>query len=187
VPEGQRHRELHLAQGGQADTVAHKVEICTRAYRLRVDLVGFPPQDIVFDPNIFAIGTGFKEHAEYAMTYFEATRSIKATLTHAKISGGVSNVSFSFRGDNPLREAIHAVLLYQGIRAGMDLGRVNAGAVVPNEDIPSDLRERVEDLMLSRRSDTTERLMKVAHQVKGRAKRGVAWRGAGCPWRSAFR
>ena len=163
---------------GQADTVARKVEICTRAYHLLVDTVGFPPQDIIFDPNIFAIGTGIEEHAEYAMAYFEATRQIKATLPHAKISGGVSNVSFSFRGNNPLREAIHAVFLYHGIRAGMDMGIVNAGALVPYEDIPADLRERVEDLVLNRRPDATERLMDVADQVKGRAKatEDVAWR-----------
>lgn len=163
---------------GQADTVARKVEICTRAYHLLIEQVGFPPQDIIFDPNIFAIGTGIEEHAEYAMAYFEATRQIKATLPHAKISGGVSNVSFSFRGNNPLREAIHAVFLYHGIAAGMDLGIVNAGALVPYEDIPADLRERVEDLVLNRRPDATERLMEVADQVKGRAKavEDVAWR-----------
>ena len=163
---------------GQADTVQRKVEICTRAYHLLVERVGFPPQDIIFDPNIFAIGTGIEEHADYALAYFDATRQIKATLPHAKISGGVSNVSFSFRGNNPLREAIHAVFLYHGIKAGMDMGIVNAGQLVPYEDIPSDLRERVEDLVLNRRPDATERLMDVADQVKGRAKEveDVAWR-----------
>jgi len=163
---------------GQADTVQRKVEICTRAYHLLVERVGFPPQDIIFDPNIFAIGTGIEEHADYALAYFEATRQIKATLPHARISGGVSNVSFSFRGNNPLREAIHAVFLYHGIAAGMDMGIVNAGQLVPYEDIPADLRERVEDLVLNRRPDATERLMDVADQVKGRAKEveDVAWR-----------
>ncbi|MCE2901947.1 MAG: methionine synthase [Gemmatimonadaceae bacterium] len=168
---------------GQADTVARKVEICTRAYRLLVDTVGFPPQDIIFDPNIFAIGTGIEEHAEYAVAYFEATRQIKATLPYAKISGGVSNVSFSFRGNNPLREAIHAVFLYHGIKAGMDMGIVNAGALVPYEDIPVDLRERVEDLVLNRRPDATERIMDVAEQVKGTTRAGgtetAAWRQLG--------
>jgi len=168
---------------GQADTTERKVEICTRAYRLLVDVVGFPPQDIIFDPNIFAIGTGIEEHAGYAVSYFEATKQIKATLPHAKISGGVSNVSFSFRGNNPLREAIHAVFLYHGVKAGMDMGIVNAGALVPYEDIPADLRERVEDLVLNRRADATERIMEVAEQVKGAAKAEVtetaAWRQLG--------
>ncbi len=163
---------------GQADTVERKVEICTRAYKLLTEQVGFPPQDIIFDPNIFAIGTGIEEHAGYAVAYFEATRQIKATLPHAKISGGVSNVSFSFRGNNPLREAIHAVFLYHGVKAGMDMGIVNAGQLVPYDEIPADLRERVEDLVLNRRADATERLMEVADQVKGRAKaeEDVAWR-----------
>ncbi len=165
---------------GQADSTERKVEICTRAYRLLVGVVGFPPQDIIFDPNIFAIGTGIEEHAGYALSYFEATQQIKAMLPHAKISGGVSNVSFSFRGNNPLREAIHAVFLYHGVKAGMDMGIVNAGALVPYEDIPADLRERVEDLVLNRRPDATERIMDVAEQVKGSAKKeaveDAAWR-----------
>ena len=166
-------------EDGQADTVARRVSICTRAYRLLTEQVGFPPEDIIFDPNIFAIGTGIEEHANYAVDYFEATREIKRTLPHVKVSGGVSNVSFSFRGNNPLREAIHAVFLYHGIRAGMDMGIVNAGQLVPYEDIPADLRERVEDLVLNRRPDATERLMEVAEQVKGRAAKAViddAWR-----------
>ncbi|MBY0490101.1 MAG: methionine synthase [Gemmatimonadaceae bacterium] len=163
---------------GQADTVERKVEICTRAYKLLTEQVGFPPQDIIFDPNIFAIGTGIEEHAGYAVAYFEATRQIKATLPHAKISGGVSNVSFSFRGNNPLREAIHAVFLYHGVKAGMDMGIVNAGQLIPYDEIPADLRGRVEDLVLNRRADATERLMDVADQVKGRVKaeEDVAWR-----------
>ncbi|NCW45125.1 MAG: methionine synthase, partial [Gemmatimonadaceae bacterium] len=165
---------------GQADTTQRKVEICTRAYKLLTQQVGFPPQDIIFDPNIFAIGTGIEEHAGYAVSYFEATQQIKATLPHAKISGGVSNVSFSFRGNNPLREAIHAVFLYHGVKAGMDMGIVNAGALVPYEDIPADLREHVEDLVLDRRPDATERIMDVAETARGTAKsvatEEAAWR-----------
>jgi 5-methyltetrahydrofolate--homocysteine methyltransferase len=166
-------------EDGQADTVARRVSICSRAYALLTEQVGFPPQDIIFDPNIFAIGTGIEEHANYAVDFFEATRQIKAALPHVKVSGGVSNVSFSFRGNNPLREAIHAVFLFHAIQAGMDMGIVNAGQLVPYEDIPADLRERVEDLVLNRRADATERLMEVAEQVKGRAARAVedeAWR-----------
>ena len=164
---------------GQADTVERKVAICTRAYRLLTEQAGMPAQDIIFDPNIFAIGTGIEEHADYAVAYFEATRRIKATLPGARVSGGVSNVSFAFRGNNPLREAIHAVFLYHAIAAGMDMGIVNAGQLVPYEDIPTDLRERVEDLVLNRRPDATERLMEVAEQVKGRTAKVVedaAWR-----------
>ncbi|MBU6366401.1 MAG: methionine synthase [Gemmatimonadetes bacterium] len=165
---------------GQADTAERKVAICTRAYRLLV-AEGVPPEDIIFDPNIFAIGTGIEEHAPYALDYFEATRAIKATLPHAKVSGGVSNVSFAFRGNNPLREAIHAVFLYHAVRAGMDMGIVNAGQLVPYEDIPAELRERVEDLVRNRRADATERLMEVAAQAKGRekgAEADLAWRQA---------
>lgn len=164
---------------GQADTVERKVAICTRAYHLLTEQAGMPTQDIIFDPNIFAIGTGIEEHADYAVAYFEATRRIKATLPGARVSGGVSNVSFAFRGNNPLREAIHAVFLYHAIAAGMDMGIVNAGQLVPYEDIPADLRERVEDLVLNRRPDATERLMEVAEQVKGRTAKVVedaAWR-----------
>jgi 5-methyltetrahydrofolate--homocysteine methyltransferase len=163
---------------GQADTAARKVEICTRAYKILTEQVGFPPQDIIFDPNIFAIGTGIEEHARYAIDYFEATSEIKRTLPFAKISGGVSNMSFSFRGNNPLREAMHAVFLYHAIRAGMDMGIVNAGQLIPYEDIPLDLRERVEDVVLNRRADSTERLLEVADQAKGRAKQteDLAWR-----------
>ncbi|MBL0889221.1 MAG: methionine synthase [Gemmatimonadaceae bacterium] len=164
---------------GQADTVERKVAICTRAYHLLTEQAGMPAQDIIFDPNIFAIGTGIEEHADYAVAYFEATRRIKATLPGARVSGGVSNVSFAFRGNNPLREAIHAVFLYHAIAAGMDMGIVNAGQLVPYEDIPADLRERVEDLVLNRRPDATERLMEVAEQVKGRTAKVVedaAWR-----------
>jgi len=164
---------------GQADTAERKVQICTRAYKLLTEKVGFPPQDIIFDPNIFAIGTGIEEHADYAIAFFEATREIKRTLPHAKISGGVSNMSFSFRGNNPLREAMHAVFLYHAIRAGMDMGIVNAGQLIPYEDIPADLRERVEDVVLARRADATERLLEVADQATGRAAKAaedLAWR-----------
>ena len=165
---------------GQADSAERKVEICTRAYRLLTERVGFPPQDIIFDPNVFAIGTGIEEHAGFAIAYFDATREIKRTLPHVKISGGVSNMSFSFRGNNPLREAMHAVFLYHAIRAGMDMGIVNAGQLVPYEDIPADLRERVEDVVLNRRADSTERLLEVADGLKGlvaKAVEDVAWRG----------
>ena len=158
---------------GQADTVERKVSICTRAYQLLTEQVGFPPQDIIFDPNIFAIGTGIEEHAEYALAFFEATKEIKRTLPHVKVSGGVSNMSFSFRGNNPLREAMHAVFLLHAIKNGMDMGIVNAGQLLPYEDIPVDLRERVEDVVLARRADATERLLEVADQLKGRAAKAV--------------
>ncbi|MEN9817247.1 MAG: hypothetical protein RLZ32_1127, partial [Gemmatimonadota bacterium] len=164
---------------GQADTAERKVAICTRAYRLLV-AEGVPPEDIIFDPNIFAIGTGIEEHAPYAVDYFQATQAIKAALPHARVSGGVSNVSFAFRGNNPLREAIHAVFLYHAVRAGMDMGIVNAGQLVPYDEIPAELRERVEDLVLNRRPDATERLMAVADRAKGRerAEADLAWRQA---------
>jgi 5-methyltetrahydrofolate--homocysteine methyltransferase len=166
-------------EAGQADSVERRIAIGERAYRMLVDEVGFPPEDVIIDPNIFAIGTGIEEHARYAVDFFEATRALKDRLPHVRISGGVSNVSFSFRGNNPLREAIHAVFLYHGIRAGLDMGIVNAGALVPYEDIPADLRERVEDLVLNRRADATERLMAVADAVQGKAKAAtedLAWR-----------
>ena len=164
---------------GQADTAARKIEICTRAYRLLTERLGFPAEDIIFDPNIFAIGTGIEEHANYAVDFIEATRAIKRDLPHARISGGVSNVSFAFRGNNPVREAIHSVFLYHAVKAGMDMGIVNAGALVLYEDIPADLLERVEDLVLNRRADATERLLAVAGDVKGKAAEAatnLAWR-----------
>ena len=154
---------------GQADTKERKVSICTRAYRLLTEQLGFPPEDIIFDPNVFAIGTGIEEHANYAVDFINATREIKATLPHARISGGVSNVSFAFRGNNPVREAIHAVFLYHAVNAGMDMGIVNAGALTLYSDIPPALLERVEDLVLNRRPDATERLLEVAADVKGTA------------------
>jgi 5-methyltetrahydrofolate--homocysteine methyltransferase len=130
---------------GQADTEARKVEICTRAYRLLTEQVGFPAEDIIFDPNIFAVATGLEEHNNYGNDFIEATRIIKQTLPHVLVSGGVSNVSFSFRGNNPVREAIHAVFLYHAIQAGMDMGIVNAGQLAIYEDLPADLRDAVED------------------------------------------
>ena len=128
---------------GQADTKERKVEICTRAYNILTEQVGFPAEDIIFDPNIFAVATGIDEHNNYAVDFIEATREIKQTLPHAKISGGVSNVSFSFRGNNMVREAIHSVFLYHAIKAGMDMGIVNAGQLAIYEDLPTDLRDKV--------------------------------------------
>ena len=166
---------------GQADTVERKVTICQRAYTLLVEHVGFPPQDIIFDPNIFAVATGIEEHDRYALAFIEATRQIKASCPHARISGGVSNVSFSFRGNNAVREAIHSAFLYHAVKAGMDMGIVNAGALVIYEDIPADLRERVEDVILARRPDATERLLAVADDAKGQAQQrkvDLSWREA---------
>ena len=167
---------------GQADTCARKVEICTRAYRILTEEVGFPPEDIVFDPNIFAIATGMEEHNNYAVDFIEATRLIKATLPHCHVSGGVSNVSFSFRGNEPVRQAIHAVFLYHAIRAGMDMGIVNAGALPLYDDLDAELRERVEDVVLNRRPDATERLLEVADRYKARKGDGPAESQA---WREA--
>ena len=164
---------------GQADTYERKIQICERAYRILVETVGFPAEDIIFDPNIFAIATGIEEHANYAVDFINATRWIKAHLPGAKVSGGVSNVSFSFRGNEPVREAIHTVFLYHAIQAGMDMGIVNAGMVGVYDDLGADLRERVEDVVLNRRADSTERLLEVAENVKGAAKddsQRLAWR-----------
>jgi len=164
---------------GQADTADRKVAICTRAYRLLTERVGFPPEDIIFDPNIFAVATGIEEHDNYAMEFFAAARRIRAELPHAHISGGVSNVSFSFRGNEPLREAMHAVFLYHGIRAGMDMGIVNAGQLPVYEEIPAELRDRVEDVILNRRKDATERLLEIAEKYRGGAMKqeaDTAWR-----------
>jgi len=164
---------------GQADTYERKVQICERAYKILVDEVGFPAEDIIFDPNIFAIATGIEEHANYAVDFINATRWIKQNLPGAKVSGGVSNVSFSFRGNEPVREAIHTVFLYHAIQAGMDMGIVNAGMVGVYDDLDADLRERVEDVVLNRRDDSTERLLEVAENVKGAAKDDslrLAWR-----------
>ena len=164
---------------GQADTYRRKIDICARAYRILVDEVGFPAEDIIFDPNIFAIATGIEEHDNYAVDFIEATRWIKANLPGAKVSGGVSNVSFSFRGNDPVREAIHTVFLYHAIRAGMDMGIVNAGMVGVYDDLDPELRERVEDVVLNRRKDAGERLVEIADRAKGRAlddSARLAWR-----------
>ncbi|MGP5307181.1 methionine synthase [Vreelandella alkaliphila] len=152
---------------GQADTFARKTEICERAYRLLVDDIGFPAEDIIFDPNIFAIATGIDEHNNYAVDFIEATQWIREHLPHAMISGGVSNVSFSFRGNNPVREAIHSVFLYHAIRAGLSMGIVNAGQLAVYDDLPTELRDAVEDVVLNRRSDGTERLLDLADKYKG--------------------
>ncbi|MHB1124139.1 MAG: methionine synthase [Ramlibacter sp.] len=155
---------------GQADTFQRKIEICERAYRILVDEVDFPPEDIVFDPNIFAIATGIEEHDNYAVDFINATRWIKQHLPGAKVSGGVSNVSFSFRGNDPVREAIHTVFLYHAIQAGMDMGIVNAGMVGVYDELDPVLRERVEDVVLNRRPDAGERLIEIAESAKGAAR-----------------
>jgi 5-methyltetrahydrofolate--homocysteine methyltransferase len=164
---------------GQADTSHRKVEICARAYKLLTEVVGFPPQDIIFDPNIFAIGTGIAEHATYALSFFEATAKLKKRFPLAKISGGVSNVSFAYRGNNGLREAIHSVFLLHAIKAGMDMGIVNAGQLVIYDHIPEDLKERVLDLVLNRREDATDRLLELADTVNAKTQddsERLAWR-----------
>ena len=185
------HARLCLAYGaavvvmafdeqGQADTAARKIEICTRAYRILVDEVGFPPEDIIFDPNIFAIATGIEEHNNYGVDFIEATRWIRANLPHAHVSGGVSNLSFSFRGNEPVREAMHAVFLYHAIQAGMDMGIVNAGQLAVYDQIDPDLRERCEDAILNRRNDATERMLEIAERFRGGARedkvRDLKWR-----------
>ncbi|MEM8350521.1 methionine synthase [Morganella morganii] len=152
---------------GQADTRQRKTEICQRAYRILTEQVGFPPEDIIFDPNIFAVATGIPEHNNYAVDFIEACKDIKATLPHALISGGVSNVSFSFRGNDPVREAIHAVFLYYAIRNGMDMGIVNAGQLAIYDDLPPALRDAVEDVILNRREDGTDRLLALAEEYRG--------------------
>ena len=167
---------------GQAATADRKVEVCRRAYRILVEEEGFPPEDIFFDPNVLTVGTGIEEHADYALAFFEATRRIKAELPHAKVSGGVSNVSFAFRGNNPVREAMHAAFLYHAIAAGMDMGIVNAGQLAVYEEIPKELLGMVEDVLLNRRPDATERLVTFAEGLKARDAGGApqvhaeAWR-----------
>ncbi|MBF0479382.1 MAG: methionine synthase [Candidatus Omnitrophica bacterium] len=166
---------------GQADSYDRKVNICTRAYRLLVDQVGLPPEDIIFDPNIFAVATGMDEHNNYALDFIKATQTIKDTLPHCLISGGVSNVSFSFRGNDPVREAMHSAFLYHAIKAGMDMGIVNAGMIAVYDDIPADLLDRVEDVLLNRRMDATERLISFAQSVQGTEKKAETlqeWRHA---------
>ncbi|WP_232780914.1 methionine synthase [Aquidulcibacter paucihalophilus] len=168
---------------GQADTVDRKVEICTRAYHLLRDKLDFPPEDIIFDPNIFAVATGIEEHNDYGVAFIEATRIIRETLPHAHVSGGVSNVSFSFRGNEPVREAMHAVFLYHAIKAGMDMGIVNAGQLAVYDSIDPELRERCEDVILNRRADSTERLLETAEEYRGKggqkaAVKDMTWRDA---------
>lgn len=169
-------------EAGQADTRARKIEICRRAYQILTETVGFPPEDIIFDPNIFAVATGIEEHNNYAVDFIEACADIKAELPHAMISGGVSNVSFSFRGNDPVREAIHAVFLYYAIRNGMDMGIVNAGQLAIYDDLSDELRDAVEDVILNRRSDSTERLLDLAEKYRSSKSGEVAiqqaeWRG----------
>ncbi len=156
-------------EAGQADSIERKVGICQRSYRILTEDVGFDPADIIFDPNIFAIATGIDEHNSYGLDFIEATRQIKELLPHAMVSGGVSNVSFSFRGNNIVREAIHSVFLYHAIKAGMDMGIVNAGQLAIYEDLPVELRDAVEDVVLNRREDATERLLDAAEEYKGKA------------------
>jgi 5-methyltetrahydrofolate--homocysteine methyltransferase len=166
---------------GQADTKQRKVEICARSYQILTEKAGIPAQDIIFDPNIFAVATGIEEHNNYALDFIEATREIRQRLPHVHISGGVSNVSFSFRGNNAVREAIHSVFLYHAIKAGMSMGIVNAGQLAVYEDIPAELRERVEDVILNRRADATERLLEIAPKYAGK---GEAAKGADLAWRA---
>ena len=164
---------------GQADSFERRIAVCQRAYDLLVEKVGFPPQDIIFDPNVLTVGTGMEEHANYAVDFIRATKWIKENLPHAKVSGGISNVSFSFRGNNVVREAMHSAFLYHAIKAGLDMGIVNAGMLAVYEEVPKDLLELVEDVLLNRRPDATERLIKFAESVKQKGKAEVVedeWR-----------
>jgi 5-methyltetrahydrofolate--homocysteine methyltransferase len=166
-------------ESGQADSQERKIEICSRCYKILVDQIHFPPEDIIFDPNIFAVATGIEEHNNYGVDFIEATRVIKQTLPYAKVSGGVSNISFSFRGQEAMREAIHTAFLYHAVRAGMTMGIVNAGQLGVYSDIPSDLLERVEDVLLNKRTDATERLVDFAENFKGKSKENIedlSWR-----------
>ena len=155
---------------GQADTFQRKTEICARAYRILTEELDFPPEDIIFDPNIFAVATGIEEHNNYGVDFIEATRWIRQNLPHCHVSGGVSNLSFSFRGNEPVREAMHAVFLYHAIQAGMDMGIVNAGQLAGYDHIEPELREACEDVVLNRRDDSTERLLEIAERFKGGAR-----------------
>ncbi|MGZ9130516.1 MAG: homocysteine S-methyltransferase family protein, partial [Candidatus Binatia bacterium] len=167
---------------GQADTYERKIEVCARTYKILTEQIGFPPQEIIFDPNILTVATGMDEHNNYAVNFIEATRWIKENLPFAKVSGGVSNISFSFRGNNPVREAMHSAFLYHAIKAGMDMGIVNAGQLTVYDDIPADLRDLIEDVVLNRRADATDRLLDAATRFKGEkgAKKEVdlKWRDA---------
>src|SRR4028118_304713 len=165
---------------GQADTKERKVEICERAYKILTEQVGFDPQEIIFDPNIFAVATGIEEHNNYAVDFIEATREIKQKMPLTKVSGGVSNISFSFRGNDHVREAMHSVFLYYAIKAGMDMGIVNAGQLVVYDEIEPSLRELCEDVILNRNEDATDKLLLFADTVKAKGKAEVkneAWRG----------
>ena len=168
-------------EDGQADNLERRKAICERAYRILVDEVGFPAEDIIFDPNVFAVATGIEEHASYGLDFIEATRWIKQNLPGAKVSGGISNVSFSFRGNNPVREAIHAVFLYHAIDAGLDMGIVNAGALVVYDQVEPELRERIEDVVLNRRPDAAERLLEIAEEHN---KQGEVAEAEAAEWRS---
>ncbi len=169
-------------ENGQAATYEEKIRICERAYRVLVDKVGFPPEDIIFDPNILTVATGIDEHNNYALDFINATRWIKTHLPHAKVSGGVSNISFSFRGNNVVREAMHAAFLYHATKAGMDMGIVNAGMLEVYDEIPKDMLEHVEDVLLNRRPDATERMLEFAEKFKGQAgkkqEEDLSWREA---------
>ncbi|HEY5297034.1 MAG TPA: methionine synthase [Verrucomicrobiae bacterium] len=167
-------------ENGQADNFERRIQVCKRAYDLLVEKVSFPPQDIIFDPNVLTVGTGMEEHANYAVDFIRATKWIKENLPFAKVSGGISNVSFSFRGNNAVREAMHSAFLYHAIRAGLDMGIVNAGQLAVYDEVPKDLLELVEDVLLNRRPDATERLIKFAESVKQRGKTEIVedeWRG----------
>ena len=157
-------------ENGQAETFEQKVTVCQRAYDLLVDEIGFPPEDIIFDPNIFAVATGIEEHARYGIDFIDAAREIKERMPLVNVSGGLSNLSFSFRGNNPLREAIHTVFLYHAVQAGLSMAIVNAGRLPVYEDVPEDLRERIEDVLFDRREDATERLIEVASDAESSAK-----------------
>ena len=168
-------------EDGQADSLERRTAICERAYRILVDQVGFPAQDVIFDPNVFAVATGIEEHATYGHDFIEATRWIKQNLPGAKVSGGISNVSFSFRGNNPVREAIHAVFLFHAIRAGLDMGIVNAGALVVYDEVDPELRQRIEDVVLNQRPDAAERLLEIAESYN---REGEVEEGTAEEWRS---
>ena len=165
---------------GQADTKERKVEICQRAYKILTEEVGFPPEDIIFDPNIFAVATGIEEHNNYAVDFIEAAREIRETCPNCHISGGLSNVSFSFRGNEPVRRAMHSVFLYHAIPAGMDMGIVNAGQLDIYDEIDPKLRDAVEDVILNRREDSTDRLLEIAEEYRGQkgktVERDMSWR-----------
>jgi 5-methyltetrahydrofolate--homocysteine methyltransferase len=200
VEEFKRHAKLARRYGaavvvmafdedGQADTYERKIDICARAYKILTEEVGFPAEDIIFDPNIFAVATGIEEHNEYALAYIEATRWIKENLPHVLVSGGVSNLSFSFRGNNAVREAMHAAFLYHAIQAGMDMGIVNAGQLDIYEEVPKPLLEAIEDVLFNRRSDATDQLVELAETVRGQGKKKVedlSWREAPVNERLAY-